>query len=90
MTQPAADDEDRYDVNGGLIGSHVLKNPDDEYEVLEKLPKEVREALLNSPVNLRAHWVLLNIPKSQALRVIRMAAEETMKKRPTFRPLTDP
>lgn len=70
------------------IGSHVLKNPDDEYEVLEHLPKEVREALLNSPVNLRAHWVLLNIPKSQALRAIKLAAEQEMKERPAFKPLT--
>lgn len=81
MTSRTTDEEEP-------IGSHVLKNPDDEYEVLELLPKEVRDALLNSPVNLRAHWVLLNIPKSQALRVIKMAAEESMKERPAFRPLT--
>lgn len=27
------------------IGSHVLKNPNDENEILKHLPKEVREAL---------------------------------------------
>jgi hypothetical protein len=27
------------------IGSHILKNPNDENEILERLPKEVRDAL---------------------------------------------
>ena len=70
------------------IGSHVLKNPDDEYEVLELLPKEVRDAITNAPVKLRAHWALLNVPKAQALRAIQIAINDAMKERPAFRSLT--
>lgn len=80
-----ADDDDRYDKDGRLFGSHVLKNPDDEYEIFDHLPKEVQDLIRSSPVKIRCHWTMLNCSKSQLIRIIRQIIAES---EPPFESLT--
>jgi hypothetical protein len=71
------------------IGSHILKNPNDENEILERLPKEVRDALSTLQLS-SVHWSILHMPKRQALRVTNKAIAATIAEQPNIRSLTAP
>lgn len=65
-----------------------MTKPMTEYEIFDRLPKEVQDAIRNSPVELNVTWHLLNIPTWLALKVIKGAIDDIQKKRPVFEPLT--
>lgn len=70
------------------VGSHVLPKNFTEYDVFDRLPKEVQDLIRNSPVKLRPHWTMLNCDKALVLEILNgIIARRT--KKPPFESLTD-